>query len=300
GGKGYYRGTSILVSGTAGTGKTSMAGHFVDAACRRGERCIYFAFEESSGQIVRNLKSIGLDLGRWVKRGLLKFVTSRPTRCGLEMHLAEIEAAIRGFQPHVVVIDPITNLTAIGSDIEIKATLTRLIDHLKSRAVTAMFTSLTEAGGPMETSTVGVSSLMDTWIVIRDAETGGERNRGLCILKSRGMAHSNQLREYLITPKGIRMTDVFIEAGAVLMGAARAEREAQAKVAEGERREEVQRQKRVIQQREAALAAQVAALEAERHAQAMELSKLLAEDQSRTQAAARDREQKRRLRQGDA
>ena len=186
GGKGYFRGSSILLSGTAGTGKTSVAAAFVDAACRRGERCVFFAFEESSAQIIRNMRSVGIDLEPWVTKGLLKFHAERPSVYGLETHLLTMHKAIKEFKPAVVVLDPITNLISAGNPLDVKSMLTRLIDFLKMNQITALFTTLTSAGGPLEQSEVGISSLADTWLLLRDIEIGGERNRGLYILKSRG------------------------------------------------------------------------------------------------------------------
>ena len=204
GGEGYYRGSSILVSGTAGTGKTSIAAHFANAACSRGERCLYFAFEEAPSQITRNMRSIGIDLEPWMNQGLLDIYAVRPTIYGLEMHLVKMYKMVMEFKPEVVVIDPVTNLIAIGSDTEVKSMLARLIDFLKANQITAFFTNLSH-GGSLEQTEFGISSLMDTWLLLRDIEIGGERNRGLYILKSRGMAHSNQIREFLLTDKGITL-----------------------------------------------------------------------------------------------
>ncbi len=204
GGKGYYRGSSILLSGTAGTGKSSLCAAFVDAACRRGERCLYFSFEESTNQILRNMRSIGIDLAPHVKKGLLQFQVSRPTLYGLEMHLVTIHELIKKHKPEVVVLDPITDFFAVGSTAEVKAAITRIIDFLKTNQVTAMLTSYTEEDTPNE-SVVGVSSLIDTWISLRNIENNGERHRGLFILKSRGMAHSNQIRSFELTSDGIKI-----------------------------------------------------------------------------------------------
>jgi len=208
GGAGYYRGSSILVSGTAGSGKTSLAAHFADATCRRGERCLYLAFEESRAQIARNMRSIGLDLERWMKKGLLKFEASRPQLYGLEMHLSRIYKLVKAFDPAVVIIDPVSNFTSSGTQADSAAMLMRLIDFLKARGTTAMLVNLTTGGAAAEKTDVGISSVIDTWILIRDIERGGERNRGLCVLKSRGMAHSNQIREFVITSTGIDLLDV--------------------------------------------------------------------------------------------
>jgi len=204
GGKGYYRGSSILLSGTAGTGKSSLSAAFVDAACRRGERCLYFSFEESTNQILRNMRSISIDLAPHVKKGLLQFHVSRPTLYGLEMHLVTMHELIKKHKPEVVVLDPITDFFAVGSTAEVKAAITRIIDFLKTNQVTAVLTSYTEEDTPNE-SVVGVSSLIDTWISLRNLENNGERHRGLFILKSRGMAHSNQIRSFELTGDGIKI-----------------------------------------------------------------------------------------------
>jgi circadian clock protein KaiC len=204
GGKGYYRGSSILFSGTAGTGKSSLAAAFVDAACQRGERCLYFSFEESTEQIIRNMRSIGIDLLPHVKKGLLKFHVARPTLYGLEMHLVTIHEQIKQSKPQIVVLDPITDFFAVGSHAEVKGVLTRIIDFLKANQITALFTSYTEENSPNE-SVVGVSSLIDTWISLRNLENHGERQRGLFVLKSRGMAHSNQIRSFELTDHGIKI-----------------------------------------------------------------------------------------------
>jgi circadian clock protein KaiC len=224
-GRGFYCGSTVLVSGTAGTGKTTLAANFVHAAAERGQKALYFAFEESQGQISRNMESIGLHLDRWVKKGLLKFEAVRPTLTGLEGHLMRMLRTVDRFEPDVVVIDPLTNLLAVGRPNEVKALLTRVIDHLKKREITAFFTSLTEGGTAIEATDVGVSSLIDTWLLLRDIETQGERNRGLYILKSRGMAHSNQIREFLITSNGVRLVDMYVSRDGALVGAARVARE---------------------------------------------------------------------------
>ncbi len=226
GGKGYYRGTSILISGTAGTGKSSIAAAFVNGMCRRGEKCVYFSFEESPEQIIRNMRSIGIDLEKWSKKGLLRFHSARPTLCGLETHLAKIHQHVNEFSPAGIVMDPVTNLAAIGVDIEIRAMLTRVVDFLKMRQTTSIFTSLTEGGEALERSDLGISSLMDTWLLVRMLETNGERNRLLYLLKSRGMSHSNQLREFQLTDEGIKLIDVYIGPGQVLTGTARLVQEA--------------------------------------------------------------------------
>lgn len=207
GGKGYFRGSSVLISGTAGTGKSSFAAAFVDAACRRGERCLYLSFEESPGQIIRNMASIGIDLDQWVQRGRLHFQSVRPTLYGLEQHLVSIHKIVEQHRPSAVVIDPITNLTSVGDNTEISAMLTRVIDCLKSQAITTIFTSLTAGGVADEQTDVGISSLMDTWLLLRNLETDGDRTRLLYILKSRGMAHSSQVRKFALSNRGIAVPE---------------------------------------------------------------------------------------------
>jgi len=220
--KGYFRGNSVLASGTAGTGKSSLAAHFVEAACRRGERCLYFAFEESSSQITRNMRSIGIDLEPWIRRNLLRVYAQRPTALGLEAHLVTMHRLIDDFQPRAVVVDPVTNMIAIGSETEVKAMLARLIDFMKLRQITALFTSLTEGGGASERTDLGVSSLMDVWMLLGNPETNGERNRAIQIVKARGMAHSNQVREFVMTDDGIELVGVSRRVdGSVAIGSAR-------------------------------------------------------------------------------
>jgi len=220
--KGYFRGNSVLVSGTAGTGKSSLAAHFAEAACRRGERCLYFAFEESPSQIVRNMRSIGVHLAPWMRRDLLHIHAQRPTALGLEAHLVAMHRLIDDWRPRVVVVDPVTNMIAVGSEIEVKAMLARLIDLMKLRQITALFTSLTEADGAAERTDLGVSSLMDVWMLLGNLEANGERNRAIQIVKARGMAHSNQVREFVMTDRGVTLVDVSRRAdGSVAIGSAR-------------------------------------------------------------------------------
>jgi circadian clock protein KaiC len=206
-GRGYYRGSTVLLSGTAGTGKTSLAAHFVDAACRRGERCLYFLFEESPQQLMRNMRSIGINLQPWVDRGLLQFHADRPSRFGLETHLAAMQRAVRDFQPEVTVADPVTNLLTVGSQNDVRSMLTRVIDYLKSQGITGLFTSLTPGSKELEETDAGISSLMDTWVVLLINEENRKRRRWLSVLKSRGMAHSNSVREYMLTDHGLQVLD---------------------------------------------------------------------------------------------
>jgi circadian clock protein KaiC len=248
GGGGVYRGSSVLVSGTAGTGKTSLAAHFAHAAFRRGETCLYIAFEESEKQVLRNMRSIGLDLAPALARGRLRFHAVRPTAHGMETHLALLQKLVRDVRPDLVIIDPISNLLRAGSGHQTEAMLMRMIDMLKSRQITAAFTSLTHEAA-LERSEAGVSSLIDTWIVLRDIELGGERNRGLHVLKSRGMAHSHQIREFLISREGIDLRDVYVGPEGVLTGTMRLAQETREKAAELARTLDVERRRRELGRR---------------------------------------------------
>jgi circadian clock protein KaiC len=207
-GKGYYRGSSILVSGTAGTGKTSLAAHFAQESVRNGERCLYLAFEESPQQLIRNMRTIGVDLGPHVKKGTLRLHSSRPTLHGLEMHLVQVHKMVSQFNPAVVVIDPISNFIDNTTAIEAQAMLLRLVDFLKAKQITALFTHLTGGGNALEATDIGISSLIDTWLLLRDIETGTSRTKGLYVLKSRGMPHSHEIREFVLTPRGIELKQV--------------------------------------------------------------------------------------------
>ncbi len=206
-GRGYFRGSTVLLSGTAGTGKTSLAAHFVEAACRRGERCLYFLFEESPQQLMRNMHSIGIELQPWVERGLLQFRADRPSRFGLETHLAGMQRAVREFKPTVAVTDPVTNLLTVGSQNDVRSMLTRIIDYLKGETITGLFTSLTPGKTELQETEAGISSLMDTWIVLTISEENRRRRRWLSILKSRGMAHSDTICEYALTDHGLQVLD---------------------------------------------------------------------------------------------
>ncbi len=292
GGKGYYKGSSVLASGTAGTGKSSLGAAFVDAACRRGERALYLAFEEAPAQITRNMGSIGYNLEQWTKKGLLRFHAVRATVHGLEQHLGTIIKLVHEFKPTVVVMDPITNLSAVGSLEEIKAMLTRVIDFFKNQGITALFTSLTEGGGPSEQTDVGVSSLMDTWVLLRNVETpAGERNRLLFVLKSRGMAHSNQVREFTLTDQGIRLTDVYVGAGTVLTGSARLIQEAQDKAQVEALHQEAARRQRELEQEKAQVQAQIEALQHKAAVLAEDIDTLASNEKVRLEVAASDHAQ---------
>ena len=236
GGKGVFRGTSVLVSGAPGTGKSSVGAFFADAACRRGERVLLFAYEESRDQLMRNMRSIGLDLAPWEAKGLLQVHASRPTVYGLEQHLVSMYDLVREFRPAVVVVDPISNLTLDGDDHSLKPALMRLIDFLKQQGTTAVLTSLTHETAtpnpaPTARSEVGVSSLMDVWLLLSNIEFNGERTRAIQVIKSRGMPHSNQVREFVIGDRGVDLLEVYLLGDQVLTGTARELQKARERVA---------------------------------------------------------------------
>lgn len=299
GGEGFYRASSILVSGTAGTGKSTLAAHFIDAACRRGERALFFGFEESQDQIIRNMRSIGIDLEKYVKKGLLRFKNARPSNFGLEIHLALIHKAIMEYDPGIVVVDPITNFLAVGDETDTKSMLTRLIDFLKTRQVTAMFTSLTGSAASAEDSEVGVSSLMDTWLLVKNIEANGERNRGLYILKARGIAHSNQVREFRLTNQGIELIDAYVGSDGVLMGSARAAQAARESAALVDRDQARQRKERELQRKQQVYEAQMVALRSQYETDRDAILRELEEDHNRETIAATQRMEMARLRHAD-
>ena len=299
GGQGFYRGTTILLSGTAGTGKTSLAASFVDAACRRGEPCLYFSFEESPGQLIRNMRSIGLDLEQWTKKKLLKLHSSRATFYGLEMHLAIIHKIVRDFQPEVVVLDPIGSLIQAGNQRDAHTMIIRLIDFLKQLGVTAFFTSLTSGGDALERTNVEISSIVDTWLFTRDIELDGERNRALYVLKSRGMAHSNQLREFFLTPQGVDLLDVYVGPGGVLTGSSRLSQEARENAAALARQQDAERRNRERARKLEALNARIAALRKEFEVDEAEAETSSAQDDAREKIIADGREAMSRSRHAD-
>ncbi len=278
GGEGFFKGSSILVSGTAGTGKTSIAGSFIDQACRDGLRAIYFAFEESPHQIVRNMKSINIDLQSHLDNGLLLFNASRPTLNGLEMHLLTIMKLVEKFKPSVIVLDPISNLITVGSTSEVKSLLTRLIDYLQSQQITVMFTALALNENKTEQTDEGVSSLVDVWILVRDIESNGERNRGLYVMKSRGMKHSNQVREFVITDGGLKLVEVFLGPEGVLTGSARETQQLLEKTSEAIRGHALSRKDREIERKRLVLEAKIATLKEEFESLQEELNKSYVED----------------------
>ena len=299
GGEGYFRTSTILVSGAAGTGKSSLAARLADAACARGERAMIFALEESPSQICRNMRSVGLDLDRWRKQGLLSIQATRPSLYGLEMHLLTMQKLIASFDPRMVVLDPISSLISAGTTRDVKSMMVRLFDSLKMRHITGLMTYLTSAARIEETE-AGISSLIDTWLEVRDVESNGERTRGLYVIKSRGMSHSNQVREFVMHDGGIRLLDVYPGPDGIITGSARAAYDARVAADRRERAAAAARSERLLTRREAALRAQIAALEAEFASESEATRLATSEDQSR---AERDRTQrlasaKRRSRSG--
>jgi circadian clock protein KaiC len=299
GGKGFYRGSSILGSGTAGAGKTSIAAHFVDVACRRGERSLFFAFEESPRQIVRNMRSIGIDLEPWVRKGLLQFHAARPTYGGIEQVLLLTHKRISSFQPSVVVVDPVTNLLMVSTQNEVRSMLTRLVDFMKTRRITAIFTSLTAAGS-REGSEANVSSLMDTWLLLKNIEVGGERNRALYVLKSRGMEHSNQIREFVLTDDGLRLLDVYLGPEGVLTGSARVSQEMREKAVVTFRRQELETRRRELERKRRIFEARMVMLRAEFEAEEEIIQQTIAESELLGKEVVQDRGQMVLSRQADS
>ncbi|HVU25589.1 MAG TPA: circadian clock protein KaiC, partial [Opitutus sp.] len=288
-GAGFYRGSTVLLSGTAGTGKTSVAAHVVDAACRRGERCIYFSFEESPGQILRDMRSIGLNLAGHVRRGLLLFHSTRPTVHGIETHLVQMHKLVDRFAPQVVVLDPVSNLQAAGTLNESTNLLIRLVDFLRRRHVLALLLSLTTAGRDQEATEEGISSMVDTWLLLRDIEFGGERNRAMYVLKSRGMAHSNQIREFLITSKGVRLVSPYLGSSRVLTGSARLTQEARDRADANRASAELARKRLALAHRRKSVEAQIAALQAQLHSEDEEFHRARSEHESVELELASDR-----------
>jgi circadian clock protein KaiC len=297
--KGYFRGSSILVSGTAGIGKSSVATHFAQAVCQSGERCCYFAMEESAAQIIRNKRSIGIDLEPLVNSGLLKIHASRPSVYGLEMHLATMQKLINDFKPQAVVLDPITNLITVGSIVEVRSMLTRLLDWLKVKQITSLYTSLTAAGSDMEQTDVGISSLMDTWLLLRDIELNGERNRGLYVLKSRGMSHSNQIREFLLTDQGVELIDVYLGTEGVLTGTSRQIQEEKDKALVLSRQQDIEQRHRELERKRHSLETQINLLQRDFREEEAELERIIAQEQDMEKVWRQGQQQIAYLRKAD-
>jgi circadian clock protein KaiC len=300
GGKGFYRGSSILITGTPGTGKSIVSACFAQAAALRGERVLYFSFEESPSQTIRNMHSIGLDLEPLVKSGMLRFHAARPTLYGLEMHLATMFREIATFQPQVVIVDPITSLIDVGTDSETKAMVTRLIDYLKGGQVTSLFTSLTRGGQGLQQSELTTSSLMDSWLLLQDFEGNGERNRVLYVIKARGMAHSNQVREFVICNQGVDLVDAYIGPSGVLTGASRVAQAAREKAEALTSQQEALLRKRELTRKHATLQQRIAALRSEFETEEAELQYLDEQAGTQTRLLDAERSELARLRQADA
>ncbi len=288
GGSGYFRGSSILISGTAGTGKSSLSAHFAAAACARGERCVIFSFEESADQIMRNMRSIGIDLKHWMDKGLLHFHSVRPTTFGLEMHLVKIHKIIKEFNPSIVVVDPVTGLLHAGTSFETRSILLRLIDFLKEKQITAVLTTLTDGSLAQEQTQIDISSLVDTWLLLRDIESGGERNRTIYILKARGLAHSNQIREFLLTNHGVELREVYLGEVGVLTGSARVTQEAKDASAAILGHQEIERKQLLLLRKRKVLDAQIAALQLELETEEQESQQLIAQEKLKLVKSERD------------
>ncbi|MCS3735347.1 circadian clock protein KaiC [Mucilaginibacter dorajii] len=298
GGKGFFKGSSVLVSGTAGTGKTSIAAYFANETCSQGKKCLYFAFEESPKQIVRNMKSINVDLQKHIDKGSLQFFASRPTLYGLEMHLVAMYKMIHKFKPDAVVLDPITNLITVGSVSEVKSMLVRLIDFLQEMQITVMFTALSLNTIVSEQTDEGVSSLVDAWLLVRDIEYNGERNRGMYIMKSRGMKHSNQVREFIITDKGLDLVEVYLGPEGVLTGSAREAQKLREKTGVALRDFAVSRKDKEIMRKRKMLESKISTLQAEFESTEEELNKIYFEEQLKEEIIEKNRAEMTNLRKG--
>ncbi len=282
GAKGFYRGSSILISGQAGTGKTSLASTFINAACKRGEKCLFFIFEESESQLMRNMKSIGINLEPYVKKGLLKFHAVRPTAYSLEMHLSMMLKLIDEFTPKVIAVDPISNLYPVGDDIQVRSMLMRLIDYAKSLQITGVFTNLSndlQTGAyAFEPTEMQVSSLMDAWLILKNIEGNGERNRVFSIIKSRGMAHSNQLREFVLSEKGVELLDLYKGNEGVLFGSARMAQESRETAERLRKNEEIERKQRELDRKRAVMETEIALLKAKFAREEDEIRRVIDQD----------------------
>lgn len=298
GGKGFYRGSSILISGTAGSGKTTMASSFADAICRRGERCLFIGFEESVDQVARNMNSVGINLKQWVEKDLLVHEAWRPSQFGIEMHLLRIHKLIEGAKPQHVIIDPITNLVTGSAQKEVYSMLMRLMDYLKSQKITALFTNLNVNIEVLEQTELGISSLCDTWILCRDQELNGERNRCVFILKSRGMAHSNQVREFVMSANGIRLVPPYVGSGVVLTGSSRVAQDAKEKADALLRSQEIEVRQKTLERKRAALEAQINVLKMDFAAEETELERLIRQGRSREVELENERDAMNRIRLG--
>lgn len=291
GGKGFFKGSSILVSGTAGTGKTSIAAYFAEASCNRKDRCLYFAFEESPQQIIRNMQSISIDLKKHIDAGLLQIHASRPTLYGLESHLVAIHKMVKQFKPSTVILDPITNLVTVATLSEVKSMLMRLLDFLQNEEITVLFTALVYDREKSGQTDEGISSIVDAWVQVQDMESNGERNRGIYIMKSRGMSHSKQVREFVITNKGLELVDVYLGPEGILVGSARQAQELQEATGVEMRTYAVTRKDRELERKRTVLEAKIASLKEEFESVRDEMNKTFIEDQLKKEIMQRNREQ---------
>jgi circadian clock protein KaiC len=300
GDKGFFRGSSILISGTAGSGKTTMAASFANAACQRGERCLFIGFEESVEQVDRNMESVGLNLKQWVDQGLLFHEAWRPSQYGIELHLLRIHKLIERVKPQHVVIDPITNLITGSQKEEVYSMLVRLMDHLKKQGITSFFTNLNSDNDKLEQTDLGVSSLTDTWVLCRDLEFNGERNRCIYILKSRGMPHSNQIREFVMGAEGIRLIPPYIGAGLVLTGSSRMAQETKEKAEELLRLRDIEQKQEALESKRSALDAQIKTLNLEFAAEELELERSIKQQMLSEKQLGLERDAMNRIRMGDS
>ena len=298
GGGGYFKGSTVLVTGTAGSGKSSLAASLADSTCRAGQRCLYVSYEESGAQIQRNMASIGLDLNRWVQKDQLRVLSLRPTGHGLEGHLTLMYQIVSEFEPEVVILDPIGTMVGAGIEHDAHLMVVRLVDFLKSRGVTALLTNLTSGSEALEQTNIAISSLVDTWILVKAIELNGERNRGVYILKSRGMAHSNQIREFVLTSQGIKLLEPYVGPEGVLTGTARVNREASERAAQAKRAQEAERAQRLLERRRVAVEQQIATLRAELAAEASELGHVLEEGRNFELDLLKNADTMRRMRGG--
>ena len=288
GNKGFYKGSSVLITGAAGNGKSSLSAIFADNTCKNGNKCLYFAFEESPKQIIRNMRSIGIDLKPWIDKGLLKFHSTRPTLYGLETHLVTINKQVNEFQPDVVIFDPISNLITVGTRDEVKSMLTRLIDFLKNKEITTLSTSL-RLMGELETD-IGVSSLMDTWIDLKALETDGERNRTIDVIKTRGMFHSNQVREFKITNNGIKIIDLYLGPSGMLTGSARISQISNERADKLKRQQEIERKQRKLEQKRQTMNAQINELESNFEIEKQELDTVINQEKLKEESYKKERD----------
>jgi len=295
---GFYKGSTVLISGSAGTGKSTLAAQFCDATCRSGERAMYFAFEESEAEIIRNMSSVGIDLRQWVDAGLLQFRCSRPAILGLEAHLFAVQKSVGEFVPSVVVMDPVSDFLRVGTDVDVSAMLTRQVDYLKSKGVTALMTSLDSALHPAQ-SDQELASLVDTWLLVKSLEGNGEHNRVLYVLKSRGMPHSNQIREFMITSQGIELADVYVGPQGVLTGSARQAQEARERSEGTDRAQELEQRRGGLARRREAVEMQTAALWREFEEETQALVRLESRASTGVDDRADQRAEQGRLRRAD-